>query len=198
MIMKQIIFLLFASLLFACSQNKEKSLEDKATEQMKVTLKEVLNNPDGATLTGVRTVYQKDSIIIIDFTLKAQDNEGKVVSQGMEYIYVDMDEMNDDRISGQLEGLYYIGMPGSMIYEVEYIGMKEQHKDFIDAGFDPTFVSSNTALTVLDRYKDELIEYCHHSPTHPNINEKLIFSAAWLKLMISGREVVSETKEIKL
>lgn len=196
--MRKILFLLLTTLFVACSQNTEKSLEEKATEQMKVTLKEVLNNPDGATLTGVRTVYQKDSIIIIDFTLKTQDNEGKTVSQSMEYIYVDMDKMKDDQLRGQLEGIYYIGMPGSIIYEVEYIGMKEQHKDFIDAGFDPTFVSSNTAFTVSDRYRDELIEFAHHSPTHPNIREKLIFSAAWLKIMISGREVVSETKEIKL
>ena len=91
--MKRVLFLFAAFLLVACGQVGQKSIEDRATDQLKKTMKEALSNPDDATLSGVRTVYQSDSLCIIDFTLKAKNNEGKMTTQSVEYIYIDLGEL---------------------------------------------------------------------------------------------------------
>ena len=93
--MKKVLLLFTVLLLVACSQVGQKSIEDRATDQLKKTMKEALNNPDDATLSGVRTVYQSDSLCVIDFTLKAKNNEGKMITQSVEYIYIDLDKMSN-------------------------------------------------------------------------------------------------------
>lgn len=195
--MKKILFALIAVLLASCSQMSG-SLEDKATDQLKKTMKEVLNNPDDATLSGVRTEYQSDSLCVIEFTLKAKNGEGKMISQSMEYLYIDMDRMKDDNLKGQLEGFYYIGLPGSVMYGLELLREKDALKEYKEQGFDPEYVLSNTVFNVRDKYSQELIKFANHSPSHPKISDKLIFSASWLKVMMNGREVNKESKEIKL
>ena len=174
------------------------SLEDKATDQLKKTMKEVLNNPDDATLSGVRTEYQSDSLCVIEFTLKAKNGEGKMISQSMEYLYIDMDRMKDDNLKGQLEGFYYIGLPGSVMYGLELLREEDALKEYKEQGFDPEYVLSNTVFNVRDKYSQELIKFANHSPSHPKISDKLIFSVSWLKVMMNGREVNKESKEIKL
>lgn len=195
--MKKILFALIAVLLASCSQMSD-SLEDKATDQLKKTMKEVLNNPDDATLSGVRTEYQSDSLCVIEFTLKAKNGEGKMISQSMEYLYIDMDRMKDDNLKGQLEGFYYIGLPGSVMYGLELLREEDALKEYKEQGFDPEYVLSNTVFNVRDKYSQELIKFANHSPSHPKISDKLIFSASWLKVMMNGREVNKESKEIKL
>ena len=195
--MKKILFALIAVLLVSCSQMSD-SLEDKATDQLKKTMKEVLNNPDDATLSGVRTEYQSDSLCVIEFTLKAKNGEGKMISQSMEYLYIDMDRMKDDNLKGQLEGFYYIGLPGSVMYGLELLREEDALKEYKEQGFDPEYVLSNTVFNVRDKYSQELIKFANHSPSHPKISDKLIFSASWLKVMMNGREVNKESKEIKL
>ncbi len=195
--MKKILFALIAVLLASCSQMSG-SLEDKATDQLKKTMKEVLNNPDDATLSGVRTEYQSDSLCVIEFTLKAKNGEGKMISQSMEYLYIDMDRMKDDNLKGQLEGFYYIGLPGSVMYGLELLREEDALKEYKEQGFDPEYVLSNTVFNVRDKYSQELIKFANHSPSHPKISDKLIFSASWLKVMMNGREVNKESKEIKL
>ena len=195
--MKKILFALIAVLLASCSQMSD-SLEDKATDQLKKTMKEVLNNPDDATLSGVRTEYRSDSLCVIEFTLKAKNGEGKMISQSMEYLYIDMDRMKDDNLKGQLEGFYYIGLPGSVMYGLELLREEDALKEYKEQGFDPEYVLSNTVFNVRDKYSQELIKFANHSPSHPKISDKLIFSASWLKVMMNGREVNKESKEIKL
>ena len=195
--MKKILFALIAVLLASCSQMSG-SLEDKATDQLKKTMKEVLNNPDDATLSGVRAEYQSDSLCVIEFTLKAKNGEGKMISQSMEYLYIDMDRMKDDNLKGQLEGFYYIGLPGSVMYGLELLREEDALKEYKEQGFDPEYVLSNTVFNVRDKYSQELIKFANHSPSHPKISDKLIFSASWLKVMMNGREVNKESKEIKL
>ena len=195
--MKKILFALIAVLFASCSQMSG-SLEDKATDQLKKTMKEILNNPDDATLSGVRTEYQSDSLCVIEFTLKAKNGEGKMISQSMEYLYIDMDRMKDDNLKGQLEGFYYIGLPGSVMYGLELLREEDALKEYKEQGFDPEYVLSNTVFNVRDKYSQELIKFANHSPSHPKISDKLIFSASWLKVMMNGREVNKESKEIKL
>jgi len=196
--MKKVLYLLVTVLLLSCGQVGQKSIEDRATEQLKKTMKEALNNPDDATLSGVRTVYQSDSLCIIDFTLKAKNNEGKRITQNVEYIYIDTDKMSDKELSGQLEGFYYVGLPMSVLYDIELLKDEDSLKEFKDEGFDPKFVLQNTVFTVRDKYSEELIKFANHSPSHPKIADKLTFSAAWLKVMMNGRDVHAESKDIKL
>ena len=195
--MKNILMLVLTALLAGCSQITGESIEDRATDQLKKTMKEVLNNPDDATLTGVRTEYQSDSLCVIEFILKGKNGEGKMISQNMEYIYIDMEKMTLPE-KGQLEGFYYTGLPGSVMYGLELLRDKESLKEFQEQGFDPEYVLSNTVFNVRDKYGEELIKFANHSPSHPKINDKLIFSASWLKVMMNGRQVNTESKEIKL
>lgn len=195
--MKKVLYLLVTVLLLSCGQVGQKSIEDRATEQLKKTMKEALNNPDDATLSGVRTVYQSDSLCIIDFTLKAKNGEGKMISQSVEYIYIDMEKMTLPE-KGQLEGFYYTGLPGSVMYGLELLRDKESLKEFQEQGFDPEFVLSNTVFNVRDKYSEELIKFANHNPSNPKIADKLTFSAAWLKVMMNGRDVHAESKDIKL
>ena len=196
--MKKILYAIIIFMLVACDQIGQQSIENRATKQLKKTMKETLNNPDDATLSGVRTVYQSDSLCIIDFTLKAKNNEGNIITQSVEYIYIDLDKMSDERMNGQLEGLYYIGLPLSVIYDLELLKEENDLKEWKNEGFDPKYVLSNTAFSVRDKYNDKLIKYANHSPSHPKISDKLTFSAAWLKVMMNGRDVHSESKDIKL
>ena len=195
--MKKILFALIAVLLASCSQMSG-SLEDKATDQLKKTMKEVLNNPDDATLSGVRTEYQSDSLCVIEFTLKAKNGEGKMISQDMEYLYIDLDKMHNEHYKGQLEGFYYTGLPGSVMYGLDLLREENALKEYREHGFDPEYVLSNTVFSVRDKYSQELIKLAKHSPSHPNIGDKLIFSASWLKVMMNGREVNNKSKDIKL
>lgn len=196
--MKKVLLLFTLLLLVACGQAGQKSIEDRATDQLKKTMKEALNNPDDATLSGVRTVYQSDSLCVIDFTLKAKNNEGKMITQSVEYIYIDLDKMSDEGMSGQLEGYYYVGLPMSVMYDIHLLKEEENLKEWKDEGFDPKYVLENTVFSVRDKYSNELIKYANHSSSHPKIADKLTFSAAWLKVMMNGREVHSESKDIKL
>ena len=196
--MKKVLFIFSAFLLVACGQIIEKSIEDRAIDQLKKTMKESLNNPDDATLSGVRTVYQSDSLCIIDFTLKAKNNEGSMITQSVEYIYIDLEKMSAEGLSGQLEGYYYVGLPMSMMYDLEFLNDEENLKVWKDEGFDPKYVLSNTVFSVRDKYRNELMKHANHSPSHPKIGDKLTFSAAWLKVMMNGREVHVDSKDIKL
>lgn len=197
--MKKILFVFITVLLASCSQITEKSIEDRAIDQLKKTMKEILYNPDDATLKGVRTEYKSDSLCLIGFVAKAKNGEGEMISQEMEYIYIDTDKMNlPEQVQGQLEGFYYIGLPGSATYGLELLRDENSLKEFKDEGFDPEFVLSHTVFKVKDKYSEKLIKFANHNPSDPKINDKLIFSAAWLKVMMNGRQVIKESKDIKL
>lgn len=191
--------LLMVFSLVSCNQLVPESIEDRAMEQMKKTTREALTYPDDATLSGVRTEYLSDSLCIIEYTIKGKTGNGQMISQAAEYIYIDTDKMSfDENQTGQLEGFYYIGLPGSVLYTITPQEENENMKEWREKGFDSYFVLSNSVFAVRDKYKKELIKFANHSPSHPKINDKLIFSAAWLKVMMAGRKVNNESKDIKL
>ena len=196
--MKHYLLISLALLLTSCNSMMEKSIEERATEQLQITMKEALTNPDDATLSGVRTEYQSDSLCIIEFKMKAKNGLGMMLNQNMEYIYIDLDKMSDKELKGQLEGFYYIGDLGNLMYYDELKSRKEELKEFIDEGFKPEDILTSTVFKVSETYHNELIKFANHSPSHSKIKDKLIFSAAWLKIAILGREVNNDSKEIKL
>ena len=158
----------------------------------------MLTNPDDATLSGVRTVYQTDSLCVIDFTIKAKNGLGMMINQDIEYLYIDKEKMSNPELNGQLEGYYMIGFLGDITYKLEILKKEKEYKKFVDAGFNPEDVLESNVFSVSEKYHDELLNYSNLSPYHPQLKDELIFSAAWLKIEINGREVNNDTKEIKL
>lgn len=79
-------FLIILGVLFLTSCSN--GLEKQAKEQLKKTMKEMLKNPDSATLTNVKTELNNDSLCIIHFTCKAQNGFGGYSSSKYEYIYL--------------------------------------------------------------------------------------------------------------
>ena len=73
--MKQSIILLtlVIGLLASCST---KDIEQEANEQLVLTMKEAVRDPDGGTLVNVHTTYKSDSLCILHFTLKAKNALG--------------------------------------------------------------------------------------------------------------------------
>ena len=86
--MKQVILFmaLAIALLSSCGT---KDIEQEANEQLVLTMKEAVRDPDGGTLVNVHTTYKSDSLCILHFTLKAKNALGMDMSAPIEYIYVD-------------------------------------------------------------------------------------------------------------
>lgn len=77
----------------------QESLESEAKKQLKTTMKELLKDPDSATLTNVQTAYSSDSVCVIYFDCKAKNVFGGYSSSSMEYIYcIDKENSNGERI----------------------------------------------------------------------------------------------------
>ena len=82
--------LLFMALAIALlSSCGTKDIEQEANEQLVLTMKEAVRDPDGGTLVNVHTTYKSDSLCILHFTLKAKNALGMDMSAPIEYIYVD-------------------------------------------------------------------------------------------------------------
>lgn len=87
---KYIVIILSVIFITSCSNG----LEKQAKEQLKKTMKEMLKNPDSATLTNVKTELNNDSLCIIHFTCKAQNGYGGYTSKKYEYVYLKIEKEN--------------------------------------------------------------------------------------------------------
>ena len=105
---KIIVIILSVILITSCSDG----LEKQAKEQLKKTMKEMLKNPDSATLTNVKTELNNDSLCIIHFTCKAQNGFGGYTSSRHEYIYL---KMNKEDKPIYKEGIYDLDKMESVI-----------------------------------------------------------------------------------
>ena len=110
-----IIIILGVMLMTSCSNG----LENQAKEQLKKTMKEMLKNPDSATLTNVKTELNNDSLCIIHFTCKAQNGFGGYASTKYEYIYLKM-EREDKTI--YKEGVFDLEDTESVITKAKDFG----------------------------------------------------------------------------
>ena len=191
--MKQSIILLtlVIGLLASCST---KDIEQEANEQLKLTMREMLKRPDDATLVNVRTTYKSDSLCILHFTLKSKNALGLDMSSPIEYIYVDYD------IDGQRKRIEtYTDL--DPLFPVD-LGMKEAEeeiaKSLAEKGYDYAFLMQNTVEKIKEKYRDKLLKDAPYTDKDPNLEERLMFSAAWLRFKASSREVTDNGKDIKL
>ena len=191
--MKQSIILLtlVIGLLASCST---KDIEQEANEQLKLTMREMLKRPDDATLVNVRTTYKSDSLCILHFTLKSKNTLGMDMSSPIEYIYVDID------IDGQRKRVEtYTDL--DPLFPVD-LGMKEEEeeiaKSLTEKGYDYAFLMQNTVEKIKEKYRDKLLKDAPYTDKDPNLEDRLMFSAAWLRFKASSREVTDNGKDIKL
>ena len=191
--MKQsiILFTLVIGLLASCST---KDIEQEANEQLKLTMREMLKRPDDATLVNVRTTYKSDSLCILHFTLKSKNALGMDMSSPIEYIYVDID------IDGQRKRVEtYTDL--DPLFPVD-LGMKEEEqeiaKSLAEKGYDYAFLMQNTVEKIKEKYRDKLLKDAPYTDKDPNLEDRLMFSAAWLRFKASSREVTDNGKDIKL
>jgi len=191
--MKQSIILLtlVIGLLASCST---KDIEQEANEQPKLTMREMLKRPDDATLVNVRTTYKSDSLCILHFTLKSKNALGMDMSSPIEYIYVDIN------IDGQRKRIEtYTDL--DPLFPVD-LGMKEEEeeiaKSLTEKGYDYAFLMQNTVEKIKEKYRDKLLKDAPYTDKDPNLEDRLMFSAAWLRFKASSREVTDNGKDIKL
>ena len=167
---KYILILLGVLLITSCSNG----LEKQAKEQLKKTMKELLKNPDSATLTNVKTELNNDSLCIIHFTCKAQNGFGGYTTSNYEYIYAKFNNKNDGSCYYK-EGILDLDEKSSVI---------ESAKDLDDSLSDIAKKNSKK-----DRSQDEI--------ERDRVNS--IYLMATGTLIFNGRKVKKETgEEIKL
>ena len=180
-----------ACMFLSCS----KDIEKDAMEHLKLMMKEVLPQTKGAELLNVKTVYKSDSLCVIDFTLNAPESDGSRDVFPLEYIYIDVVN-GDTPIRG--ESITNLDKRASIFYEPsesENAYAERLAKD----GVDMKYIIFHTVAEVKEKYRNEIIKNAHHDVNHPQIEDKLTFSAAWLKFAAKGREVSDvKSKDIKL
>ena len=188
--MKRYLFVALILMCMSCSKN----IEDDAMNHLKSTMKEMVIRSDEAELVNTHIVYSSDSLCVIAFTLKAPNGMGVMMAEPMEYLYIDVN-MKGKRIRG--ESITYDDKLDPFREKTDE--EKELEKQLADDGFDMNYIVNNSVANVKDKYRKGLIKWANHDPKHPYIEDKLMFSAAWLKLRAKGREVTDDKgKDIKL
>ena len=192
--MKKVILFMFMAiaLLSSCGT---KDIEQEANEQLVLTMKEAVREPDSGTLVNVHTTYKSDSLCILHFTLKAKNALGMDMSSPIEYIYVDcMDEGKRVKLETytDLDPLFPVDL-----------GMKEDEeeiaKSLAEEGYDYAFLMQNTVEKIKEKYRDKLLKDAPYTDKDPNLEDRLMFSAAWLRLDANSRDVTNlKGKDIKL
>ena len=200
--MRNLLFLsiMFLSLFCSCNNN---DIESDATEHLKSYMKETLFHPDQAELINTHTTYKSDSLCIIQCTLKAPNNNGDILSCPIEYIYIDamldgkkikaetLTAIGDDFISKDMNGEYMKD------------GEKEDEKKVKDEwnkeGYDVYYIANHSVAKVKEKYRANILKHVKYKANDPHIEDRLTFSAAWLKIGARGREISDEKgKDIKL
>lgn len=192
--MKQILFYLVV--LIACfSSCANKDIELEANEQLKLTMREKVKRPDDATLANVHTVYKSDSLCILHFTLKGKNALDMETATPIEYIFIDFIE-DGKRVK------YEAYTDLDPLFPVK-LTMNDAEQEIADSlamdGYDYSYLMENTVESIKNKYRNNLLKDAPYSENDPNIEDRLMFSAAWLRLHAQSRDVTdSHGKDIKL
>lgn len=195
--MKNLIGILALVLLLLCSCSRD--IEEDATRHLKEVMRETVFHPDQAELLNTHTFYKSDSLCIIHFTLRAPNNKGVILLVPLEYVYIRDSYSQYETITAIGNGLF------SKAYNMLNLqGAKdEEEKNTILTwkveGYDYYFLITHSVEEVKDKYRSNIIKDEKYKPKEPNITDKLMFSAARLKVCARGREVSDKKgKDIKL
>jgi hypothetical protein len=184
-----VILLLFTS----CSKNIEKI----ATKRMAAMMKERVYQPDKASIVNIQTEYKCDSLCILAFTLKAPNGYGQMMSSPMEYIYVDADIAGQHICAETATDFSKSTLDDKTAQQsADY---KQTALQFAAAGYNLEYILSHSVQDVKAKYRQSLMKGINLKDGNSDLEGKLNFSAAWLKLLANGRVVSPEDgKSIKL
>lgn len=191
--MKHVIIIL-ALLFVLFTSCTSKDIETMAISHLEQLMKEVVNRPDDAKLINVHPTYKSDSLCIIQFTLKSKNALGMDLTNPMEYIYF-IDNSDGKKTYESYTDLKPI-LPFEFSLEESY---EDAIKEFAKEGFDLKYVFQNKVEDVKKKYRKEILKLAPYSEKDPNIEDRLMYSAAWIKLLANGREISdNKGKDIKL
>ena len=188
--------LIFTAMVMALlSSCTTRDIEQEANEQLKVTMREMVKRPDDATLVNVRTVYKCDSLCVLQFTLKGKSALGVDVSLPMEYIYMDF-IMDGERMRCET----YSNLKPLLPIDWEMgEDEKETAKELAEEGYDFEYIVQHKVKEIKEKYRKKLLEDAPYTEKDPNLEDRLTFSAAWLRMMANGREIQeTKGKDVKL
>ena len=187
--------ILIAALMAVLSSCTGKDIEQKANEQLTATMKEIARRPDDAKLLNVRTAYKSDSLCILQFNFHGKSAIGIESSTSMEYIYLcDLTEGKKVYYEGWTNLEPILSVKLTMDDDEEGIA-KELAKD----GFDYVYLMEHTVMDIKEKYREQLLKNAPYTKKDPNLEDRLMYSAAWVRLIASGREVPkTKGKDVKL
>lgn len=195
------LFLMLLSCLCSCRNN---DIESDATENLKFYMKEWLFHPDKAELINTHTTYKSDSLCIIHCTLKAPNNNGDILSLPIEYVYIDA-ILNGKKFKAETItalGDDYSSKEANGVEPVDTLGnedMREEITKWKKEGFDYVYIVSHSVKRVKEKYRNSVLKVGKFKKNEPNIEDKITFAIACLKIEARGREINDEKgRDIKL
>lgn len=179
------VLLLIVAILSLFSSCNEGGIEGDAVRHLKSMMRVAIDNTHKVKLSNVRSTYTSDSLCILNFNLNYQK-----FSVPMEYIYVDIDIDGEEN---KLETITAVGSGrGVSGIMSEYMNgelsdeQKTELKDWIDDGYDVDYIATHSVYAVRTKYREHLIEDGSYKANDPDIEDKVLFSAAWAKLAVRG------------
>lgn len=187
---KILIFMaLVMALLSSCST---RDIEQEANEQLKATMREMLKRPDDATLMNLRTIYKSDSLCILQFTLKSKNALGMDMVSPMEYIYLADGKKAKYETWTDLDPLFPTGL--TMDDDEQEIA-----KELKEKGYDYEYVMEHKVEDIKEKYREQLLKRGSFSKDDPNLEDRLMYDAACVRLGASCREIPeNKGKDVKL
>lgn len=173
---------LVMALLSSCTT---RDIEQEANEQLITTMREIANRPDDATLVNVHTVYKSDSLCIIQFKFNGKNALGMELSIPMEYIYMDC-SINDK------SSTYETTTQLKPILPIEYTMEDEERevsKKLAKDGYDYEYMVQHSVKDIKEKYRDRLMSDGPYTEKDPDLEDRLMYSAALLRFHANCREV---------
>ena len=185
--MKKVVILI-AVVMAALSSCGTRDIEQAANEQLKATMREVARRPDDAKLLNVRTAYKSDSLCILQFKFYGKSAVGLESSSLMEYIY--LCESTD----------------GKKVYYEAYTDLEpilstkyrmnddelETSEELAEDGYDYVYLMEHTVEGIKEKYREQLLKEAPYTNKDPNLEDRLMYSAALLRLDADCREVPTD------
>ena len=76
---------------------------------------------------------------------------------------------------------------------------REIAKELAEDGYDYEYLMQHEVADIKDKYREKLLKDAPYTEKDPNLEDRLMYSAAWLRLDANSREVPKEKgKDIKL
>ena len=169
------------ALLSSCGM---RDIEQEANEQLKATMREMAKRPDDAKLLNVRTVYKSDSLCILQFNFYGKSAIGLESSSPMEYIYLyDNSDGRKTRYECWTDLDPVLSVSLTMDDEE-----RETAKKMAEDGFDYEYLMEHKVEDIKEKYREELLKAAPYTNKDPNLEDRLMYSAAWLRLDANSRK----------